>query len=64
MKTLSIRQPWASMIVLGLKPVENRSWKSNFRGRIKIHAGKKFDQEGATWIIETFPDLQEHVLAA
>jgi hypothetical protein len=64
MKALSIRQPWASMIVLGLKPVENRSWKSNFRGRMLIHAGKKFDQEGANWVIETFPDLQEHVLAA
>jgi hypothetical protein len=64
MKALSIRQPWASMIVLGFKPVENRSWKSNFRGRMKIHAGKKFDHQGAAWIIETFPDLQEQVLAA
>lgn len=29
-----------------------------------IHAGKKFDHEGAAWIIETFPDLQKQVLAA
>ncbi len=27
MKTLSIRQPWASLIVHGIKPVENREWK-------------------------------------
>lgn len=38
MKCLSIRQPWASLIAHGIKPIENRSWKTNFRGRIYIHA--------------------------
>jgi conserved domain protein len=42
MKTLSIQQPWASLIVAGLKDVENRTWKTNYRGRVLIHAsGKK-----------------------
>ncbi len=40
MITLSIRQPWAWCIVNGHKPVENRDWSTEFRGRILIHAGK------------------------
>lgn len=38
MKTLSIRQPWASLIVKGFKDVENRSWRTPIRGEIAIHA--------------------------
>lgn len=38
MKTLSIKQPWASLIAHGVKDIENRTWKTNFRGRIYIHA--------------------------
>lgn len=37
---LSIRQPWAWLIVEGLKDIENRTWPTNFRGRVLIHAGK------------------------
>ena len=37
---LSIRQPWAHLIVNGIKPVENRSWATSFRGPVWIHAGK------------------------
>ena len=40
MKTLSIKQPWASLIVLGIKDIENRSWSTDFRGKIYIHASK------------------------
>lgn len=39
MRTLSIRQPWAWLIVNGHKPVENRDWNTAFRGRFLIHAG-------------------------
>lgn len=41
MKALSIKQPWASLIALGIKDIENRTWKTNFRGRIYIHASAK-----------------------
>jgi hypothetical protein len=47
MKTLpclSVRQPWAWLIVNGHKPVENRSWSTGFRGRLLIHAGKTLDE--------------------
>ena len=39
MKALSIKQPWAWLIVNGKKAVENRSWSTGFRGRIYVHAG-------------------------
>lgn len=39
MKTLSVHQPWASMIVKGIKNIENRTWKTDYRGKILIHAG-------------------------
>ena len=34
MKILSIRQPWASLIVAGVKDVENRTWPMGYRGRV------------------------------
>ena len=40
MKALTIKQPYASLIVEGIKDIENRTWKTNYRGRILIHAGK------------------------
>lgn len=42
MKSLSIKQPWASLIAHGIKDIENRTWKTNFRGRIYIHASGKW----------------------
>lgn len=41
MKTITIKQPWASLIVEGVKDIENRTWKTNFRGRVLIHAADK-----------------------
>ena len=40
MKALSIRQPWAWLIVNGHKDVENRVWPTKFRGPVLIHASK------------------------
>mgnify|MGYP001145887217 CR=1 FL=1 len=36
---LSIRQPWAWLIVHGYKDIENRDWPTSFRGRLLVHAG-------------------------
>lgn len=38
MKALSIRQPWAWLIVHGGKDVENRTWHTKLRGRFLVHA--------------------------
>ena len=40
MKALSIRQPWAWLILHAGKDIENRTWQTNFRGRVLIHAAK------------------------
>lgn len=40
MKALSIRQPWAWLILHAGKDIENRDWYTPVRGRILIHAGK------------------------
>lgn len=45
MKAITIKQPWASLIVSGLKDIENRTWKTNFRGRVLIHAGKTRERQ-------------------
>eukprot|EP00435_Cladocopium_sp_Y103_P008185 s1438_g2.t1 len=38
---LSMHQPWASLLVYGFKRAEGRSWKSDHRGRLWIHATSK-----------------------
>ena len=42
MKAITILEPWASLIACGAKKIETRSWRTNYRGKIAIHAGKKF----------------------
>jgi hypothetical protein len=46
MKALSIKQPWAYLIIEGIKDIENRKWtpSSIFRGKIYIHAPINFDK--------------------
>jgi len=45
MKTLSIQQPYASLVINGDKEYETRSWSTNYRGPLAIHAGKKMTRE-------------------
>lgn len=40
MKAITISQPYASLIADGEKFIENRTWPTNYRGAIAIHAGK------------------------
>ena len=44
MKVLTIKEPWATLIINGYKKYEFRSWKTNYRGKILIHAGKTTDK--------------------
>ena len=43
-KALTIKQPWAALIMLGIKDIENRTWKTDYRGRLFIHSSKKSDK--------------------
>jgi predicted transcriptional regulator len=64
MKALSIKQPWASLIAHGIKDIENRTWKTNFRGRIYIHAsGIRVKSEVLDNYISTemFIDVQKKI---
>lgn len=47
MKVLTIREPWASLIINGYKKYEFRSWKTNYRGKILIHAGLSLEKNNA-----------------
>ena len=38
MYALSVMQPWAALIVLGVKRIETRPWRTGFRGRLGVHA--------------------------
>jgi hypothetical protein len=46
---LSIKQPWASLIVHGLKTIEVRAWPTARRGRVLIHAARVSDERELGW---------------
>ncbi len=52
MPALSIRQPWAWLIVNGLKDIENRPRRTHHRGPLLIHAGLSLDgyPESIEWV--------------
>ncbi|WP_317633685.1 ASCH domain-containing protein [Lysinibacillus capsici] len=52
MKALTIKQPWATLIALGEKNFETRSWQTKYRGPLAIHAGKSIDKDACedSWI--------------
>ncbi len=45
MKCLTVMQPWATLLVTGAKRFETRSWRTAYRGRVAIHAGRMFPEE-------------------
>ncbi len=44
-RALTIRQPWAWAVIYGGKDVENRRWRTAYRGPLLIHAGKNADPD-------------------
>lgn len=49
LRGLSITQPWASLIALGSKRIETRSFKTRYRGPVLIHAAKGFPGHAKTF---------------
>ena len=45
MKVLTLKQPWATLVAEGIKKYEFRSWKTNYRGKLLIHAGTGIDKK-------------------
>ena len=52
MKVITLKQPWASLVAYGYKKYEFRSWKTNYRGKILIHAGMSLEKD----MLERFKD--------
>jgi hypothetical protein len=46
-RCLTVRQPWASLIIAGTKTVEHRRWRTDYRGELWIHAGLAVDDTAA-----------------
>lgn len=44
MKTISLWQPWATLVSIGAKQYETRSWSTKHRGLMAIHATKRLDE--------------------
>ena len=42
MKAITLTQPWATLVAIGAKKIETRSWPTKYRGPIAIHAAKAF----------------------
>lgn len=42
MKALTLTQPWATLVAIGAKKIETRSWSTTYRGPLAIHAAKGF----------------------
>lgn len=61
MKALSIRQPWAWLIVNGFKDIENRRWNTKYRGKVLIHASSQLTkmeyQTAVELIFSIKPDI-------
>ena len=58
MYALSLKQPWAALVLHGLKTIEIRKWATTLRGPILLHAAKVDDDREPGWRL-----LPEHARA-
>lgn len=65
---LTLTQPWATLIAVGAKKIETRSWFSSHRAELAIHAAKSFPRDAQALcyrepfrsVLETAGSLQPH----
>jgi hypothetical protein len=55
-KALTIRQPWAWATIYGGKDIENRRWRTTYRGPLLIHAGQRVDLAATEELLWTMAD--------
>jgi hypothetical protein len=58
---ITLWQPWGTLIALGAKQFETRSWPTPYRGPLVIHTAKRFDAEQQAWCRK---EIFREVLAA
>ena len=59
MKCLSLKQPFAELLVSGIKSIELRKWNTKFRGKFLIHASKNLDKERASSLSIDYTKLSQ-----
>ena len=52
-RALSLKQPWAALLVAGLKTIEIRRWSTAYRGPVLIHAARIDDDRPEGWALLT-----------
>jgi hypothetical protein len=50
-RALSLKQPWATLLVYGRKTIEVRRWSTTLRGRVLIHAARIPDERREVWAL-------------
>jgi hypothetical protein len=65
MKVLTLSQPFATLVAIGAKKIETRSWSTKYRGPLAIHAAKTIPREYKSlcnWMVEPFASVLKGVL--
>jgi hypothetical protein len=52
MKAITLTQPWATLVAIGAKRIETRTWSTNYRGPLAIHAAKGFPRDAIELALE------------
>ena len=58
LRAISLKQPWAALLVAGVKSVEIRTWATRMRGRVLIHSAKQSDPRPEGWRLINTPELK------
>lgn len=59
MRAISLTEPYASLIAVGAKRIETRSWMSRYRGPLAIHAAKSVD-EASVEVFAGFASMEKY----
>lgn len=58
MRALSLWQPWATLVAVGAKRIETRSWRTSYRGPLAIHASQRWTKDQVRMLnVEPFNKL-------
>lgn len=57
MKALTLTQPWATLVILGIKKIETRGWSTPYRGTIAIHSSKAWTPDERGFARELHRDM-------
>lgn len=62
---LTLSQPWATLVAIGAKRIETRSWSANYRGSLLIHAAKTWSRDDECLCrVEPFRSVLQPIFAA